>query len=163
MVIFLPQTIAWIRPSSVDSQVCKNSLNKSVHGTIYWTTNNPPKPTCSTHCRTLAPIRIYCSILVISFPPTSAHFWVTLASETPSSTGSFPLHLIIHLNCALIGTTTGMSGELVSMSKYCSSIGSNERSVDCSTSTSCLVPFSMAPFFHLFSCLKIANDYDYMF
>jgi hypothetical protein len=39
--------------------------------------------------------------------------------ETPSSTSSFLLDLDIHLDHALIGTTMGMSGELVSMSKYC--------------------------------------------
>lgn len=108
--------------------------------------NKPPKLVHSTNCRSLAPIRIHCSILVISFPSASARFWITLAGETPSSTDFFPLHLIIHLNCALIGTTTGMSDELVSMSKYCSSIGYNERLIDYSTLTSCLVPFSMAPF-----------------
>jgi hypothetical protein len=54
--------------------------------------------------------------------------------ETPSSTSSFPLHFIIHLDHPLVGTTMGTLGELVSMSKYCYSTNFDEKSIGCSTS-----------------------------
>jgi hypothetical protein len=91
MVIFSPQTIALMCPSSMDSQVCKKSSDTSSHGTIHWTTNKPPKLTRSTHCRPLD-VEIHWSIFWFFFPSIGAHH----------------LHLIMYLDQALVGTTIGM-------------------------------------------------------
>ncbi len=56
--------------------------------------------------------------------------------QPPSSIISFPLHLIIHLDHALVGTTTNISCELGLTSKNRPWIDSNEKSTNCSTSTS---------------------------
>ncbi len=111
MVILSPQTIVWIHPSSMDSQVCKNSLNRSNHGTIQWTINKPPKSTHYAHYQFLNPIQIHWSISCISFDSTSVHFRVTLVSELPSSTCFSPLCFIMYLNQNLVGIEIGTSRE----------------------------------------------------
>ncbi len=130
-----------MRPSSVDSQVCKNSSNRSSPGIIQWTTNKPPKPTHSVHYRSLDPIQIHWSIIWIFFASTSVRFWDTLVGELPSYTYSFPLHLIMNLDFALVGTTC-MLEESASMSKNLPSTNVNKKIVGCSTSTGCSVSFS---------------------
>jgi hypothetical protein len=97
MVILSPLIIVLIFPSFVDSQVRKNHSNRSDHGTTQWIVNKPPTLARSAHCLYLDPIQIHWSILCISFASIGAHFWVTLASELPPSTCSFPWHLIMYL------------------------------------------------------------------
>jgi hypothetical protein len=85
-MIFSPLTIVGIHPSSMDSQVCKNSSNRSNRGIVQWTINKPPKPIRYAHCCSLDPIQIHWSIVCISFASISAHFRVTLVGELPSAT-----------------------------------------------------------------------------
>ncbi len=66
---------------------------------------------------------------------------VTLASELPSSTHSFPLCLIMHLDHALVGTTTSMSRESSSTSRNPPSIGFAKKSISCSAFASTFVVF----------------------
>lgn len=99
-----------------------------------------------THFHSLTPIQIHCSTLEISFLLANAYIQVTLVSERPSSTNSFYLHLIIHLDRALVGIAMGTSNELMSISKYCSLTSFDEKLINCSTSKCCLVLF-LAPFF----------------
>jgi hypothetical protein len=99
-----------------------------------------------THFHSLTPIQIHCSTLEISFLLANVCFQVTLASERPSSTNSFYLHLIIHLDRALVGIAMGTSNELMSISKYYSLTSFDEKLINCSTSKCCLVPFLAALF-----------------
>lgn len=135
MVIFSPQIIVLMRPSSLDSQVCKNSSNKCGHGIVQWIINKPPKLAHSIHCHYLNPIRIHCSILWISFASESVRFWIILAGELPS-TYSFLLHLIMNLDRTLVGTTS-MSKESISMSKNPPLIDVDKKIANCSTSIGC--------------------------
>ncbi len=96
----------------------------------------PPKPTHIAHSCSLDPIRIHCSIFWISLPSTDAHLWVILVREPLTFITFFPLHFIIHLERALVGTSTCiMGGASSNTSKKPSWTNFDEKFIDCSNTT----------------------------
>jgi hypothetical protein len=84
IVIFSPQMNIWICPSCMESEVHKNSSNRSSRGIIQWIANKPPKLTCFTHYHFLGshldPLKHFLNFLCFINCPFSGYLgrWIAL-------------------------------------------------------------------------------------